>query len=194
MMKIKLLISSVIAGFCIAIGATLFLKLGGVLGACAFSVGLICIICNRLNLFTGASWKLWLSWYEYLLLSIILVGNIIGCFLGAEAFGDELKVLSNSIVVSRINNGCIMTGLMSIPCGFLMTTAVRSTNNAMWPIIVIMCVMTFIICGFPHCIADVYYYTLSVKLSNINTILPIYGATVCGNYIGCNLYRIYKTK
>ena len=51
----------------------------------------------------------------------------------------------------------------------------------------------FIVCGFPHCIADAFYY-LAVPVefwsAHLIDILILYVAIVLGNTVGCNLVRI----
>ena len=51
----------------------------------------------------------------------------------------------------------------------------------------------FIVCGFPHCVADAFYY-LTVPtdflFAHTGEILCFYLAIVLGNFIGCNFYRI----
>lgn len=187
--NIKFFGSSFLAGFCISIGALLYLKIGGVLGAALFSVGLICVISQQLKLFTGKSWMVFGTDYiEYLLLFYILIGNIIGCMSGALLFGSSVNVAASQIISSRLSAGPMQCGFLAVPCGFLMTAAVRSKEHQLWPFIAMMCVIAFIIGGFPHCIADVFYYTLNSEI-NWQVVLT-YILCVIGNYIGCNLYRI----
>ena len=54
-------------------------------------------------------------------------------------------------------------------------------------------VPAFIICGFPHCVADSFYYA-SCSHSFIAehgwSLLAAYLPTVAGNFIGCNIYRL----
>ena len=56
-------------------------------------------------------------------------------------------------------------------------------------------VPVFVLCGFPHCIADAFYYALvpmDVMSANFGPMLGVYGAIVLGNYLGCNLRRLFK--
>ena len=69
-------------------------------------------------------------------------------------------------------------------CGLLMYIAVtgfQKTNNF---IIVIMPVMFFILCGFNHCIADMFYTFLgSNSWKGFLHLIP----TTVGNVIGANI-------
>jgi formate/nitrite transporter FocA (FNT family) len=50
----------------------------------------------------------------------------------------------------------------------------------------------FINCGFPHCIADAFYYLcvpFDFLYANMSAVLVFYVSIVIGNFIGCNLYR-----
>ena len=54
-------------------------------------------------------------------------------------------------------------------------------------------VPAFIICGFPHCVADSYYYASCGRdfLAAYGwSLIAAYLPTVAGNFIGCNLYRL----
>ena len=56
-----------------------------------------------------------------------------------------------------------------------------------------MGVPLFILCGFPHCIADAFYYmSCSNSFLSIHWLetLGIYGSIVLGNFIECNVYHI----
>lgn len=180
------LLSGILAGCSIAIGAYLYLKIGEVIGALLFSVGLLCVLSQGFLLFTGQAWKY--SGVDILkVLLPIIIGNIIGCGLLA-CISQGVVEPASQIIQSRISAGWFNVGVFAIPCGFLMTSAVRSDNL----IITILCVGAFIICGFPHCVADVFYYTIYGQFT-IET-LWIYIATIIGNYIGCNAYRITNIK
>ncbi len=54
-----------------------------------------------------------------------------------------------------------------------------------------------IFAGFPHCVADVFYY-LCVPFAFIKAnalgVIVLYVSIVLGNLIGCNLYRIVLAK
>jgi formate/nitrite transporter FocA (FNT family) len=94
---------------------------------------------------------------------------------------------------TRLETGAICCGMLAIGCGLLMTTAVNFARQKNF-IPLLLAVPLFIVCGFPHCVADAFYY-MSIPF-NVWTVelLGIYLATVLGNAIGCNLYRVILTK
>ena len=50
----------------------------------------------------------------------------------------------------------------------------------------------FITCGFPHCVADAFYYMcvpVPYLIDHAAEVLIFYVSIVIGNFIGCNLYR-----
>jgi formate/nitrite transporter FocA (FNT family) len=56
-------------------------------------------------------------------------------------------------------------------------------------------VPAFILCGFPHCVADAFYSLVYIFNTPICTIpwgdlAAYYGSIVLGNFVGCNVYRL----
>ncbi|MDE6464592.1 MAG: formate/nitrite transporter family protein [Muribaculaceae bacterium] len=192
--------SALLAGACIGIAAMTYVRLGGIMGCVIFAFGLMSVVFFDLKLYTGKSQFVWgrrrpddPSSMSYGQLGAILVLNIVGCAamsLIAEPGVGEVN--PDAIVGKRLSDGIILSGLRAIPCGFIMTLSVRSARTGLWwPLL--FGVPTFIICSFPHCIADVYYYaTCSKELLTANPVrmVAVYLSTVVGNYLGCNAYRI----
>lgn len=192
--------SSFTAGACIGIAAMAYLRLGGLQGSVLFAIGLMAVVYFDLKLFTGKSQFVWgrrrredpnSLGYDSLLLMLIF--NIVGCavmsFLNS---GAPLAVDPSGIVERRLIDGPLLCGIKAIPCGFIMTLSVRSAKGGnWWPLI--FGVPTFIVCGFPHCIADVFYYASSPWLLLMAPLdcLFVYLPCVLGNYIGCNFYRSF---
>ena len=78
----KIFRSSIIAGICIAMGGTVFLKVGGLEGAILFSFGLLTVVHYALKLYTGtAGFFKPGSLEEWASLMVIIFGNLIGCLL-----------------------------------------------------------------------------------------------------------------
>ena len=99
-----------------------------------------------------------------------------------------LQATAQGVLEARLATGPLRGGVLAIGCGFIMTTAVtfgRQGKN----LPLLFGVPLFIMCGFPHCIADAFYY-LCVPLDfwarHWTGILAFYVAIVVGN---CNLYR-----
>ena len=196
MATFNILRSAFMSGICIGIAGFGFLSLkssGEFLAGCIiFAFALISVISYKLRLYTGLAG--FFGRTEFGLLVKVLLGNIIGCAtMGAftRLSPMPLQETAQALLQSRLDLGLVNGGLLAIGCGFIMTTAVtfaRQGNN----LPMLFGVPLFIVCGFPHCIADAYFYScapLEYWSANLSSILPIYGVIVLGNFVGCNFYR-----
>ena len=198
----KTLRTSIFAGVYIGTAGFGFLtagiqsQYGSLFGSILFALGLLAIVGYKLKLFTGTAG--FIKKNEIGDLLIILMGNIVGCFMmgmitRVSPVGDGIQIAAMNIMNSRIETGAIGCGLMAIGCGLLMTTAVTFARQKNF-IPLLLAVPLFIVCGFPHCVADAFYY-MSIPFNTWTLdLLVIYIATVLGNAIGCNLYRIILPK
>lgn len=192
----------VLAGVCISMGASIFLAISGVVGAILFAFGLIAVINLKLNLFTGKAQFVWgISGREqnqeggYLWLLSILGLNIIGCFLmGVLMSNPGFEEAATSILEKRLSSSPLRNGILAIGCGFIMTLAVQGAGRNRW-LPLLFGIPAFILCGFPHCVADAFYIA-SLPSEYIAThaadLAIFYFAIVLGNFIGCNAYRLLK--
>lgn len=194
----------ILAGVAIGMGGTIFLKIGGVVGACLFAFGLIAVINMKLNLFTGKAQFVWgqspdgefhqggNTW-----LFSILALNIIGCIImGVVMSNPDMMQAAIGILDKRLAASPLKNGVLAIGCGFIMTLAVQGAANGRW-LPLLFGIPAFILCGFPHCVADAFYIaSLPGEYLGENA-LPLtifYLAIVAGNYVGCNLYRLLQPK
>lgn len=190
---IALIRSAVMAGICIGIAGFGYLAEKSIVGAVLFAFGLLTVVSYKLKLYTGTAGFIKKGEVGQLLL--ILLGNIGGCLLVAliaRCSPMPLQETAQGILAARLETGALRCGILAVGCGFIMTTAVtfaRKGNN--YPLL--FGVPLFIMCGFPHCVADVYYY-LTVPVAflteNAFNIATLYLSIVLGNFLGCNLYRI----
>ena len=196
MATFNILRSAFMSGICIGIAGFGFLSLkssGEFLAGCIiFAFALISVISYKLRLYTGLAG--FFGRTEFGLLVKVLLGNIIGCAtlsLLTRLSPLPIQETAQALLESRLSLGIVNGSLLSIACGFIMTTAVtfaRQGNN----LPMLFGVPLFIVCGFPHCIADAYFYScapLEYWSANLSSILPIYGVIVLGNFVGCNFYR-----
>ena len=128
-----------LAGVLIGLGCAVNAKVGGVVGALLFACGLTTIIQFRLPLFTGIVAEK----PEWNMLAI-LAGNCVGGLFSHFLFGIEMAPCTLSLF--RIFCGGAGTGI-------LMVAAYKSKNF----VVAVLGVMLFILCGFPHCIAECGY-------------------------------------
>ena len=192
--------SAIFAGICIGIAGYGFLA-GKTIGMFLFIFGLATVVSYKLKLFTGTAGFV-SSWRDMGDLFIILLGNICGCALIsliARCSPMPLQEEAATLLNARLNAGIWQCGVLAIGCGILMTTAVyfarKSKEIGNW-IPLLFAVPLFIHCGFPHCIADIFYY-ITVPFDAVKDQLPqvigLYACIVTGNFIGCNLYRGFIT-
>ncbi len=185
--------SSILAGICIGIAGFGYLASPNINGAVLFAFGLLAVVHYGLKLFTGTAGFISNNGIPKLL--IILVGNIIGCMLMsliARCSPLPLQDTAQGILESRLNAGPLRCGVLAIGCGFIMTTAVMFARQGKC-LPLLFGVPLFIICGFPHCIADAFYCSCvqtGYLAEHIGVIMLYYAHIVLGNFIGCNLYRI----
>lgn len=189
----NLIHSAIMAGICIGIAGFGYLAVGGIVGAVTFAFGLLAVVHYRLKLYTGTAG--FFAKGELLQLCTILLMNIVGCLLVAlmaRMSPMPLQEAAQHILEGRLNAGIVQSGVLAIGCGFIMTTAVKWGREAKF-LPLLFGVPLFIICGFPHCIADAFYYLcvpIDYLTANAGQVLLLYVAIVLGNFIGCNLYRL----
>lgn len=199
--------SSILSGIAVAIAGWGYLAFPNIIGAVLFSFGLLTVVNYKLKLYTGTAGFVplryddgrsrWLKAIGELL--FILAGNIFGCLLVSlltRMSPIELGEAAQRILESRLTIGPVRAGLLAIGCGFIMTTVVTFAREGK-PLALLFGVPLFINCGFPHCLADAFYYmTVPLEYTSAHwvNIALLYPCLVAGNFIGCNLYRFIAPK
>ncbi len=192
MERLRQFIYGIIAGICIGIGGIVYLSCeNSIVGSFLFSIGLITICFFKLQLFTGKVGYIVVNKPYYIIeLIITWIGNFTGTFLTGvlishtRVFQNLSKVVS--IVDTKLSDNIISIFILSVFCGMLMFIAVDTFKNAkegMVKIIgVIFPVVVFILSGFEHCIANMFYFTLA-DVWDINSFTYIIVMTL-GNSFG----------
>ena len=194
--------SSVLSGIAVGIAGWGYLACTNIIGAVLFSFGLLTVVHYKLKLYTGTAGFValrhddgssrWLKAIGELL--FILAGNITGCLLVSllsRMSPIDLGASAQTILEGRLAIGPLRAGLLAIGCGFIMTTVVTFAREGK-PLALLFGVPLFINCGFPHCLADAFYYLtvpVSYTASHLLEVAVLYPCLVVGNFIGCNLYR-----
>jgi formate/nitrite transporter FocA (FNT family) len=188
-------IKAILAGFSIAIGGTVFLSVESrPLGAFLFAVGLFAILTRGFKLFTGAIGYFWdrergkRFKFECL---VIWLGNFAGTFLGAVLINltriAPISEKAAALVDAKLADSPLSIFILAIFCGMLMYIAVHGWNTAeQGAIKVIACIIpvaVFILCGFEHCIANMYYFSLAFSFANPTMWLYLLLMTL-GNALG----------
>lgn len=174
----KIFLNAVLAGLFIGIAGTVYLACPiPVLGAFLFGFGLLTIVCNGFKLYTGAIGYLAVqgkNWFYYLFVLLwIWLGNLLGCYAVGSAIRasrsfEGLKISEKvaKICVAKIYDSSWSILILSFFCGILMYLAVDTFKRKdLEPVIrmtvLFLCVSVFIISGFEHCIANMYYFSVA---------------------------------
>lgn len=168
---IDIFLRSFMTGVAIAVGGTVYLSCGNkYLGAFLFGTGLFVILSFGFNLFTGKVGYAVEREPAYLgELGIIWLGDFAGAAVSAflilqtriAGIGDKAKKLSDI----KLSDGLLSIFILAFFCGILMFIAADGNKNIKNPVgqilAIFLPVVVFIISGFEHCIANMYYFTLS---------------------------------
>lgn len=192
----QLFVLAVAAGLAIAIGGTAFLTIPNkIVGAVLFTVGLYTICLHGLALFTGKvgyAVEQPLSYWKDL--AIIWFGNLVGTFIAAQSIVATrcAGISQTALAMSKIKlaDNYISLLILGVFCGMLMYIAVEGYKKCQNPLILVACVAGFILCGFEHCIADMFYFSIAGVWS-VDALLVILVITV-GNSIGGMLIPAIK--
>ena len=199
--------TAIIAGIAVGIAGWGYLAYNTIIGAVLFSFGLLTVVGYKLPLYTGTAGFIPLRdkqghscWGKAIAqLLLILLANITGCLLVSmlsRMSPIDLGSTAQRILESRLAIGPLRAGILAIGCGFIMTTAVTFAREGK-PLALLFGVPLFINCGFPHCLADAFYYLTvptSYTLEHLHQVLLLYPCLVIGNFAGCNLYRFIEPK
>ena len=169
--NIEILIKSILAGIMIGIGGTIYLSLDNkIVGSILFVIGLFIIVVYSFNLYTGKIGYLINNFNKKYIreLIITLIGNFIGTlFVGFilkytriyNMFSEKAKTLADI----KLNDTLISILILSFFCGILMYLAVntyKEVKDIGKYLAVFLGVIVFILCGFEHCIANMYYFSV----------------------------------
>lgn len=185
----NIFIKSILAGICIGLGGAIFIKLGGVIGACMFAFGLLAIVHFKLPLYTGTAGFIELNKFkEYEKMVIVLFGNILGCIL--LSYMNIKGIDGSAIIQSRLDTSYLQCLLNAIGCGLIMTLIVQGGRDKN-QLLILFGIPLFILLGFYHSIADAFYMMVSSEELK-NMFFGRYWVIVLGNFIGCNIPRLLK--
>ena len=148
-----------------------------IVGSILFAIGLFVIVVYSFNLYTGKIGYLINNFNKKYIRKLII--TLIGNFIGTLFVGFILKYTRIYTMISekaktlaeiKLNDTLISILLLSFLCGILMYLAV------------FLGVIVFILCGFEHCIANMYYFSVSSTWS-LNTLLYLL-VMILGNSLG----------
>ena len=168
---------AVLAGVCIALGGTVYLSVENkIIGSLLFTIGLYAIVLNGLFLLT--------TW----------IGNLVGTGIGALAvLQTRISGIAenvDAICANKLVDSPVSIFILAVFCGMLMYIAVDGFKEKGNPLILFMGVSVFILSGFEHCIANMFYFSLAGVWS-VKAFLYLLIMTA-GNSIGGILIPLIK--
>ena len=209
-MKIKdiciSLLKGILAGLAISFGGFLFIisttyisgDLGKLVGSILFPIGLFIVCTFSLFLFTG---KVGLFFEEkqkkefYISLPLMLIGNGVGAIsLGYILFFifKDTEIMDRAIEISnsRLNftsfSNYLSCLVKSIFCGLCVYLAVKtyalSKRKIIGTFLLFFFIALFVYAGFEHCIANMYYFSMSNSWS-VYSLIDL-ALCISGNIIG----------
>ncbi len=185
---------AIMAGAFIAMGGVAFLSLNNkIVGAFMFSLGLFAVCTLKYNLFTGKvgylfcnDVKTYLPWCL-----MVWVGNLVGSIIVAELVrltrvAPGIIEKSTKLVQVKADDTLISLFVLGIFCNIMVVHAVDQYLNNPHEIGkylgIIMSIMVFILVGFEHSIADMFYIQMA-RMWNSQTIIALIVITL-GNVLG----------
>jgi len=178
----KCLVRAILAGMMIGIGGCVYLGCEVKwVGAILFAVGLFTIFSFRLDLYTGKVGYVFdndRSYIPYLL--VVILGNFIGCLILGLMM--PLDAASNLAQVKLDNYSFLQVLFKGVLCGMLMFIAADCYKNTKSFIATFVCVPVFILAGFEHSIADMFYFCSAGAFSVESLVFIL--TVLIGNAIG----------
>ena len=194
MKKLKVFVDAILAGLFISIGGIVFLSLENkVLGSIFFACGLFTICTMKFNLFTGKICYLFDNKVSYLIdLAIIWVGNFVGTFVTGNILKltriyPALQEKAQTMVKVKLADEPISVFILAIFCDILIYLAVEGYKNNPHELGKYLSrlfgVTVFILCGFEHCVANMFYISVADMWTWSHAIEHIIIVTL-GNSVG----------
>ncbi len=161
------IISGFLAGMMISIGGAAYLACypdHKIAGAFLFCIGLLTVCWKKFSLYTG---KIGLLFDKHSKedISVLLLG-LAGNLLGTVVFGymiayalPDLKTAATLVCAAKLELSFDRVLLRAIMCGVLIYVAVDVFSNNKSPLGVLLGIPAFILSGYEHSIADMFYFS-----------------------------------
>lgn len=189
----RTVISGILAGLSISIGGTVFLLSGNkILGAVFFTVGLFCVCAFGFSLFTGKVCCVFDNDKKYAFsLILIWLGNLIGSLLVGllllqTRLGPELIEKAVPVCKAKLEQGYLSAFILAFFCDIMIYIGVEGYKSIPHEfgkyLALFFGVTVFVICGFEHCVANMFYFTVG-KAWSVEAVFYLLIMTV-GNAAG----------
>ncbi len=152
------------AGVLISIGGTVYLSCDNkYVGAFFFSIALICICLKGYSLYTGKIGFIPEKHRkeEVSVLLLGLLGNAVATVLFGYILSFALPAVgeaAKAVCAAKLTQPVLSTFIRAFFCGILMYLAVSIYRDNKTVIGILFCIPVFILSGFEHSIADIFYF------------------------------------
>lgn len=189
--QLKQLVSkSTLAGLLISLGATAFLTTDNkTVGALLFSIGLTAVILLEANLYTGKIGYV-NSKAKLISAALILIQNLLVALVCGLIFYSTKNNICENLWLNKLTKSWYEFLFDSIGCGICIYLSVELYKKTGSIFVIVLGVLVFILSGFEHCIADIFYLSASMSF-DLKSILYILIAII-GNSIGSLLIRFLQ--
>ncbi len=192
----KPLLNGICAGIFIGIGGSVFLSCDNrYIGAFFFSIALLSICTLDLHLFTGKIGFVVLDHTKSNIISVLfcLLGNLAGTVLASlivSAARPPLVDAAKNLAEAKLALSLPAVFFSAILCGILMYTAVKIYKDKNTVVGILFCVPVFILSGFEHSIADMFYLFLAFSYTPATALFLL--TVILGNTVGGMLIPFLK--
>ena len=178
------------AGLLISLGATAFLTVDNkIVGALLFSIGLTAVILLEANLYTGKIGYV-NSKAKLISAALILIQNLLVALVCGLIFYSTKNNICENLWLNKLTKSWHEFLFDSIGCGICIYLSVELYKKTSSIFVIVLGVLVFILSGFEHCIADIFYLSASMSF-DLKSILYILIAII-GNSIGSLLIRFLQ--
>ena len=193
MKKLNVLLSSIMAGACIGFGGIIYLMSPTkVIGSMCFAIGLLTIYSFGLYLYTGKVCYVFRNDVKYALqIPVIWFGNLIGTgivalIILATRNGEAISTAAQALCEVKMNDTYFSLFLLGAFCNIMNYISVEGYNKIPYEvgkyISLFLGVMVFIMSGFEHSIADMFYFWAAGNWS-VESVIRLLIITL-GNAVG----------
>mgnify|MGYP005760530367 FL=1 len=172
MSKLRDFVYAVLAGISISIGGVVYLSLENkMVGALLFSVGLFTVCTFGLNLFTGKVCYLpgkgasYVGWLALVWLGNLVGAELTGLLVRATRIGAALSETAMGLCETKLGDSLPSIFILAIFCNIMIYIGVenyRSNPHEVGKYLgIVFGVIVFILCGFEHCVANMFYFAVA---------------------------------
>lgn len=160
------------AGICIGVGGVVYLSVDSkVVGALLFATGLFTICTFGYHLYTGKACYLldsdrkgeYLLWLGQIWLGNLIGTGVVGYGMRLTRAGASLSEKAQALCDTKLSDSVLSIFILAVLCNLMIYIAVENYKNNPHQLgkylAIFLGVSVFILCGFEHCIANMFYFS-----------------------------------